>query len=220
MKLLTFGSAMATVAVLLSAIQEGEAFPVRLERRDPVTTVVHYVLNTVNNGLETVHSQLSPPSPDYHNAPPVPTGSTSTSTTEAEMERQVLCLVNKERKRVGLNTLSIHPALSQAALEHSKYQSQAKAMTHSDPHYGPLGSRLERGGFNFKTAAENIAEAPAATAQEIFDMWREDPPHYRNIVDPSATFMGLACVDGFWTQDFGSSTDLPSTKNYEAHDYC
>ncbi|PIA15053.1 SCP-domain-containing protein [Coemansia reversa NRRL 1564] len=220
MKLLTFGSVMATATVLLSAMHEGEAYPVRLERRDPVTQTIHYVLNSVNNGLETVHSQLVPAPSDYHNAPPPPTAGLFPPTNEAQIERQVLCLVNKERQRVGLNTLSIHPALTQAAKEHSTYQSQVKAMTHTDTSYGALGSRLERGGFSFKTAAENIAEAPAATAQDIFNMWRDDPPHYKNIVDPSATYMGVACVNGFWTQDFGSSKDLAPPPSYAAQDTC
>ncbi|KAI8322925.1 SCP-like extracellular, partial [Martensiomyces pterosporus] len=116
----------------------------------------------------------------------------------------VLCLVNKERRRVGLRPLALHPAVTRAAYEHSAYQSRIQSMTHSDPQNGQVGSRLQRNGFNFASAAENIAEAPHASAKEVFDMWISDPPHYENIVDPNATYMGLACINGFWTQDFGS----------------
>lgn len=130
----------------------------------------------------------------------------------------MLCLVNQERRRLGLKPLSLNPAVTHAAYQHSLYQSRMQQMTHNDPQNGSLGSRLKHNGLYFGAAAENIAVAPHASAQEVFNMWMNDPPHYQNIVNPQVTYMGLACVNGYWTQDFGSS--LYQTNSNDSQGYC
>ncbi|KAI9471736.1 hypothetical protein BX667DRAFT_501066 [Coemansia mojavensis] len=198
MKLFSLGCIVA--ASMLLSISNVEAQPVRLERRDPVSTILHYVIQGVSNTIPK-HEQAPVAQPPY---------------ADAAAERRMLCLVNKERRRLGLHPLRSHPAMTKAAYEHSLYQSRVSSMTHSDPKYGQLGSRLQRSGFSFSTAAENIAEAPAASPEEVFQMWMNDPAHYENMVNPQSTYMGLACVDGFWTQDFGSEQDSAPSQ-YEAH---
>ncbi|KAJ2210417.1 hypothetical protein EV179_006260 [Coemansia sp. RSA 487] len=194
----------------------GQAQPVRLERRDPVTKIIKYVLygthaddNQHDEGRYEAHEtsgNRKEPEPSYGATPD---------------EHKMLCLVNKERRRVGLHPLSLNPAMSQAAYEHSKYQSRAREMTHDDPQNGSLGERLRNNGFKFASASENIAEGGDLSVSAVFDMWMKDPPHYQNIVDPNAKYMGLASVGGFWTQDFGSSADGPGySPSYEVHEYC
>ncbi|KAJ2550974.1 hypothetical protein EV175_003863 [Coemansia sp. RSA 1933] len=218
MRTTSFGylTILATTLVTLSSV--GQAQPVRLERRDPVTKILKYVLygspsdDTTKNDegrYETHESEgyRKEPEPSYSATPD---------------EHKMLCLVNNERHRVGLHPLTLNPAMSQAAYQHSKYQSRAREMTHDDPQNGSLGERLRSQGFKLASAAENIAEGGDLSVSAVFDMWMNDPPHYQNIVDPNAKFMGLAKVDGFWTQDFGSSTDGPgySSPSYEVHEYC
>ncbi|KAJ1963797.1 hypothetical protein GGI12_001834 [Dipsacomyces acuminosporus] len=198
MKLLLSG--LATAAALMAMVDFGNATPVRLDRRGPVTNVVTKVVNTVTNNYS---AQKQPG-----------------STVSHADERQVLCLVNKERTRAGLKPLTLHPAVTKAAYEHSVYQSRVKAMTHANTQNGSLGDRLKKNGFKYTSAAENIAEAPKASPKDIFKMWKDDPPHYKNIMDPSATYMGLACVNGFWTQDFGSSSDYHAVPQYFTQDKC
>ncbi|KAJ1841248.1 hypothetical protein LPJ73_006175 [Coemansia sp. RSA 2703] len=211
MKLTTFGIA-AVGATLLSMAHVGSALPAptsaqRLARRDPVTKIIKYVLYGGDHN-DTPHEEK----PDYHKP--------ASSYNPSQDERSMLCMVNKERRRVGLRPLTLHPAMTRAAHEHSEYQSRVRSMTHNDPQNGQLGSRLQRNGFSFASASENIAEAPNASIKDVFDMWMNDPPHYENIVDPNATYMGLACVNGFWTQDFGSGSDDGDAPQYAAHDYC
>ncbi|KAJ2722502.1 hypothetical protein GGI07_003278 [Coemansia sp. Benny D115] len=201
MKLSAFGF-FAAAATLLSMADLGDAQPLRLARRDPVTKILDYVL--YGDSSKPQHA---------------PSHKSSNSYSPSDAERQMLCLVNKERRRLSLRPLTLHPAMSRAAHEHSLYQSRVNSMTHSDPQNGQLGSRLQRNGFSFASASENIAAAPNSSPQDVFTMWMNDPPHYENIVDPNATYMGLACVDGYWTQDFGSSSD-DSGPQYESHDYC
>ncbi|KAJ2357621.1 hypothetical protein IWW50_005882 [Coemansia erecta] len=219
MKLFSYGCVAAT-AMLLSAAPSASAQPVRLERRDPLTRVIHHVVHVIHPDSPSTpqpsYEAVEKPQPAYAAASTAPT-------TDAESERKVLCLVNKERRRVGLNALKIHPAMTKAAYDHSVYQSSIGTMTHKDPSFGPLGSRLKGLSFQFATAAENIAEAPLATAEDVFNMWMGDEGHYANIVSPQSTYMGLACVKGFWTQDFGSSMDAspPAYEaQHEADDVC
>ncbi|KAJ2168443.1 hypothetical protein GGF45_005551, partial [Coemansia sp. RSA 551] len=131
MKLFSYGCIAAT-AMILSSVREVEAYPVRLERRDPVTKLLNYVVETVHT------SNPSYEKPSYS----APSYGQPEYTAEAS-ERRVLCLVNKERRRVGLNSVRIHPAMTKAAYDHSLYQSNVQSMTHDDPHYGSLGSRLK-----------------------------------------------------------------------------
>ncbi|KAI9502091.1 hypothetical protein GGI25_003604 [Coemansia spiralis] len=197
MKTLSLGYFVAVAATLVAISNVGQAQPLRLARRDPVTKILKYVLYGDH--------------PSYHE----PSYSPSVD------EREVLCLVNKERRRIGLHALTLHPAMTQAAFEHSEYQSRVRSMTHSDPQNGQLGDRLQRNGFKFASASENIAEGKQLSAKEVFNMWMNDPPHYENIVDPNATYMGLACVNGFWTQDFGSSSESKDySPKYEVHEHC
>ncbi|KAJ1933115.1 hypothetical protein FBU59_006143, partial [Linderina macrospora] len=167
------------------------------------------VLNYVLYGNQDTPKYDTPERPSYHGA------------TGSDYEREILCLVNKERRRVNLHPLSLHPAVTQAAHEHSLYQARVGEMTHSDENYGPVGERLRNNGFNFAAAAENIADAPSASAKEVFDMWMSDPPHYENIVDPNVTYMGVSNVNGKWTQDFGSDSDTGRPEQaYYGEDYC
>ncbi|KAJ2388985.1 hypothetical protein GGI23_005935 [Coemansia sp. RSA 2559] len=217
MRTISFGclTILATTLVTFSTV--GQAQPVRLERRDPVTKIIKYVLygappadDTSRDGRYEAHE-----TPGYSKEP-------ESAYSATPDEHKMLCLVNKERRRVGLHPLALNPAMSQAAYQHSRYQSRAREMTHDDPQNGSLGERLRSQGFKFASAAENIAEGGDLSVSAVFDMWMNDPPHYQNIVDPNARFMGLAKVDGFWTQDFGSSADGPgySSPSYEVHEYC
>ncbi|KAJ1801761.1 hypothetical protein LPJ56_006379 [Coemansia sp. RSA 2599] len=210
MKLSTFGL-VAVTATLFSMANVGNALPTRLERRDPVTKIIKYVLYGGDESNDRgEHKAPQEPAHDYQ----------QTSYSPGQDEREMLCLVNKERRKHSLRPLSIHPAMTRAAHEHSEYQSRVRSMTHNDPQNGQLGSRLRKIGFSFASAAENIANAPGSSVKSVFDMWMNDPPHYENIMSPDSMYMGLACVDGFWTQDFGSAADASDAPQYESHDYC
>ncbi|KAJ2661235.1 hypothetical protein IWW48_002531 [Coemansia sp. RSA 1200] len=213
MKTTSFGCLTILATTLVTLSQVGQAQPLRLERRGPVTNIIKYVLYGSPDGSRQGPQE---PSDGYRQEPAAPSYQATAD------ERKMLCLVNNERRRLGLHLLTLNPAMSQAAYEHSRYQSGTREMTHDDPQNGSLGQRLRNNGFKFASASENIAEGKDMSVAAVFDMWMKDPPHYQNIVDPNARYMGLAKVDGFWTQDFGSSADGPgySAPSYEAPEYC
>jgi uncharacterized protein YkwD len=60
-----------------------------------------------------------------------------------------------------------------------------------------------------KPRSENIA-AGQPTPAAVMDSWMHSPGHKANILDCTATQMGLAAANGgdfgtYWTQDFGTA---------------
>ncbi|KAJ2703915.1 hypothetical protein H4R19_005293 [Coemansia spiralis] len=192
MKLLSLGCLVASAAVLLA---ESHAYPV--ERLAVVQQLGQYAVGAVGKAVGRTQAK-----PVAQVAPSQP--------------NRMLCLVNRERGKKGLPPLELHPALMEAALEHSRYQAKAMKMTHANPEYGPVGARMSRNGFKMKSAAENIASVPGGTPEQLFALWCSEPLHYNNMMDPSASYMGLANINGYWTQDLGSSLDKNEKSSYAA----
>ncbi|KAJ2158356.1 hypothetical protein GGF46_003834 [Coemansia sp. RSA 552] len=211
MKLLSLG-VVATSAVLLSLVPGDEALPVQLDRRDPVSGLLKYVVDGVTGGGTKYQSATKPAPPP---TVPLPTQYQPASAEEAQM----LGLVNKLRCKLGLSSVSPHPAMTNAATQHSNYQARIRQMTHNNPEDGQLGQRLSAQGFRASTSAENVYYYPGGSIQEVFDGWVNEPMHYQNLVKPDNVYMGVACVNSYWTQEFGSSMD-DDTSAYKAMGTC
>lgn len=114
--------------------------------------------------------------------------------------------VNAFRAENGLGPLKTEPRLVAAA----EAQSRAMAAKADMDHYvdGPLPQRVKRYGYQFSTAAENIA-----MGQKDFEAamagWEKSPGHRRNLLDPKMTEAGFAAARDkttgriYWTQIFG-----------------
>ncbi|WP_161992786.1 CAP domain-containing protein [Aureimonas leprariae] len=128
--------------------------------------------------------------------------------TEPEEFSQETALksVNAFRAANGLGALTTEPRLVEAA----EAQSKAMAAKADMDHYvdGPLPQRIKRYGYQFSTAAENIA-----MGQKDFDEamvgWEKSAGHRRNLLDPKMTEAGFAAAKDkttgriYWTQIFG-----------------
>jgi uncharacterized protein YkwD len=141
----------------------------------------------------------------------------------SSIEQQVVDLVNQERYRSGcVVALTLSPALSEAASAHSQDMAASDFFGHIGSDGSSLAARLERAGYTFSAAAENIA-AGFATAQNVVDGWMRSSEHRANIlnctlrevgvgyydqpIDQPNVRMGNGSVGGpfryYWTQDFG-----------------
>jgi uncharacterized protein YkwD len=134
--------------------------------------------------------------------------------------RQILGLVNAQRargRRCGNQVFSpvaplvLNPALSAAALAHSRDMAEHHEFEHRGHDGSSPAQRVESAGYGtYTVVGENIA-AGAMTATEVTEGWLQSPPHCENIMDARFTDIGIAFAINlaseervYWTQDFAA----------------
>lgn len=139
----------------------------------------------------------------------------------ATLEEQVLTLVNAERAKgadcgsygnfAKAGPLKMEDNLRCAARYHSLWMAQTDTFSHESPG-GDLGDdpweRIASTDFAGFAVGENIA-AGYGSAQQVMDGWMASDGHCSNIMNGSATLIGVGLYEGgsygtWWTQDFGS----------------
>jgi uncharacterized protein YkwD len=122
-------------------------------------------------------------------------------------------MISGYRANNGLGAVTVDPELNRLA------EAQARAMVAKDKidHNagGSFNDRIKRSGYNARTAVENVS-AGYHTLAEAFSGWRDSPPHKANMLNRSATRMGIAAVYSpnskykvFWTLIM-ANPDTPS----------
>lgn len=153
--------------------------------------------------------------------------------TNAEVERQVVVLVNQYRLTRGLPPLKAEIRLFDAAryqavdmgqddyFEHNTHDRSGGTLVPLSPPCD-LASRLQAYNYNFISAAENIA-AGQTTAQQVMDSWLGSPGHRENIESTTLWEIGVGYYAGsgsqapYWVQNFGRrETVYPVIINNEA----
>lgn len=128
------------------------------------------------------------------------------SEEEIGIENQILKLVNQERSKQGLQSLTLNWELSRVA----KYKSQDMAtknyFNHQSPTYGSPFDMMKNFGISYRSAGENIA-AGQKTPQEVMNAWMNSSGHRANILSSNFTQLGVGKVTGgsygiYWTQMF------------------
>jgi uncharacterized protein YkwD len=138
----------------------------------------------------------------------------------AAVSQEILNLVNSARsigRKCGSKDfapaapLSLDPALTQAALQHSREMADHDAFEHRGFDGSTPATRIDRAGFGIhRIVGENIA-AGAMTPKEVTEGWLASPAHCENIMDGRFTLIGIAFAENlrtrsavFWTQDFAA----------------
>jgi uncharacterized protein YkwD len=138
----------------------------------------------------------------------------------ASVSRVILDLVNAARaagRRCGgkyfapVAPLALDPALTRAALDHSRDMAEHDAFDHRGHDRSTPNVRVERAGFGaHRIVGENIA-AGAMTPNQVTEGWLASPAHCENIMDGRFTLIGIAFAENlrtssavFWTQDFAA----------------
>jgi uncharacterized protein YkwD len=80
--------------------------------------------------------------------------------------------------------------LERAALQQAKYMASATRMNHKTGRGTDFTTRMAQNGIA-GPAAENIA-AGRFDARKVVEVWRDSPPHRRNMLDARMTRFGLA----------------------------
>lgn len=142
----------------------------------------------------------------------LPDGSTGTSTNEsgtgdsdpeqseeatAEMTQAeaVLKLVNAERKKAGLQPLTLSNKLTNIAYTKAKDMAEKNYFSHQSPTYGSPFDMLKQFGVSFSAAGENIA-AGQKSAEEVMNSWMNSSGHKANILNANYTQLGVGFYRG------------------------
>lgn len=128
-----------------------------------------------------------------------------------QVERTVLCLVNRERTSRGLERLKPSAKLAKAALGHSKDMVRRDFFDHESPGGGTMTERIRAAGW-FAGArsyafAENIAWGTGAysTPQSIVRNWMNSPGHKRNILTARYDELGVGIALGAPGREAGAT---------------
>ncbi len=146
----------------------------------------------------TVESQ---PSPNY----------------DAQAERRLLDMANRERAKAGLPPLQVDDGLAKAAREHGAAMASQRKLSHQLSGEPNLEHRLAA---NSKTHLDQSGEnvAFAGSLDQAQDSLMRSPPHRANLLNAGYNVAGFSVVRSgsllYVTQDFGHS--LPSRSDEEA----
>lgn len=144
----------------------------------------------------------------------LPHGTTGTNTTDAseyddispddqtvpesdisQQAKAVLSLVNTERQKNGLSSLTLSDKLTAVANEKARDMAENNYFSHTSPTYGTPFQMLQQYGIRYKTAGENIA-AGQRTPEEVMESWMNSSGHRANILNPSYTEIGIGYYAG------------------------
>jgi len=136
---------------------------------------------------------------------------------DAEAERRLLDMANRERAKAGLPPLQVDDGLARAAREHGAAMAAQRKLSHQLSGEPNLSHRLAA---NTKThldqAGENVAFA--GSVDQAQDSLMHSPPHRANLLNAGYNVAGFSVVRSgsllYVTQDFGHS--LHSYSNEEA----
>jgi uncharacterized protein YkwD len=119
-------------------------------------------------------------------------------------ERELLELVNQERKNAGLEPLKWDANLAEAAELHTRELAGHRALSHRFPGEAELTQRVSATGARFNAVAENVALAD--TPEDAHLGLMNSPGHRANIMNPKYNAVGIGVVTVrshmYVTQDF------------------
>lgn len=142
--------------------------------------------------------------------------SQSSPAYDAEAERRLLELANRDRAKAGLPPLHKDEGLTQAAREHGATMAVQRKLSHQ---FSGEPNLVDRLAANTKTrldqAGENVAFA--GSVDQAQDNLMHSPPHRANLLNANYNVAGFSVVRSgsllYVTQDFGHS--LPNRSDDE-----
>lgn len=114
---------------------------------------------------------------------------------------QVLSLVNQERKKAGVNPLSLNVEICNVAQIKAEDMNKNNYFSHTSPNYGTPFQMLNTYGINYNYAGENIAKGQK-TPEAVVSAWMNSEGHKANILNKNYTQLGVGYSNGCWVQMF------------------
>lgn len=113
----------------------------------------------------------------------------------SQQAKDVLSLVNAERQKQGLSSLTLSNKLTAVANEKARDMAVNNYFSHTSPTYGSPFQMLQQYGIRYRTAGENIA-AGQRTPQEVMNSWMNSSGHRANILNSAYTEIGIGYYAG------------------------
>jgi uncharacterized YkwD family protein len=129
------------------------------------------------------------------------------SVPESDVSQQaqaVLQLVNAERSKQGLSSLTLSSKLTAVANEKARDMAKNNYFSHTSPTYGSPFDMMQRFGIRYSAAGENIAFGQQ-TAQDVMNAWMQSSGHRANILNPNFEQIGIGYYkknNPYWVQQF------------------
>ncbi len=126
-----------------------------------------------------------------------------TSASQSSFAAQVVKLVNAERAKAGLSSVTVDTKVQKAA--QVRATEQAKVFSHTRPNGTSCFTALSEAGVNYRGAGENIAYGQT-TPQAVMTAWMNSSGHRANILNQKFTKIGVGytVINGvpYWAQMF------------------
>lgn len=104
----------------------------------------------------------------------------------------VVAWVNAERKARGLAPYKRNPKLDRSAAFQACDMHRHGYFNHSRPGGPKLGDRIKATGYKLKAGNENLAYSRQREATSAATIWRNSPPHWHAIIDPTLKEIGVS----------------------------
>jgi uncharacterized protein YkwD len=139
---------------------------------------------------------------------PVPPVERAGALDSTEVTEALARAHNRERTRAGRPPLVVSEALTAAARRHADDMAARRRMSHRGSDGSSPFRRMEREGYVFERAAENVAAGQRSTA-EVMAAWMASPGHRRNVLGKYDE-LGAACATDeagtpYWCVTFGTA---------------
>lgn len=158
----------------------------------------------LNNILGNQQNNCTKPETNQPETNQPETSQPETNVEVPEMVNQVLELVNQERTKAGLSSLTLNVKACNAAQVRAKETQQS--FSHTRPSGKSFSTALKEAGVSFLGAGENIAWGQK-TAKAVMNAWMNSSGHRANILNAKYTQIGIgyaldATGTPYWTQLF------------------
>ena len=145
-------------------------------------------------------------------------------TQSSTWREQMLLSINELRKEVGVKPLKLCENLNSSAQSYSDAMKSGNFFSHTGKDGSSVKDRITKAGYRWSdkrisfAVGENIA-AGQNSVTEVMNSWRNSSGHYKNIVNPAFTDVGMGRTfsknskyRSFWVQNFGKGGDCNRKK--------
>lgn len=99
-----------------------------------------------------------------------------------------------------------------SALSHATEMKRKNFFSHFSARGLDIGDRLDRFGYPWQVAGENLGEGQRSF-REVMNDWIDSPSHCRMLMNPKVEEMGVARHSKYWVQHFGKKLPKGSRRS-------